>query len=231
MDGITPTEEGSSPKIPCTVEIKMHKAIAVVDERFLSVCMSWRNRERWKFDSKRETRLIALTKALSPAYMRIGGNPSNFLVFRSTSGEERTQPYGELTEQIEEEDLDRINEIAENAVWRVLFALSSLRRQMNGSWDPSNTYEIIKYVEDRGYKFGWELGNEYNLLENFDASISPEQLVEDYRTLKQYLSSPATLDNFLVGPDVTQPRGIAMEYLERFLEKGHSTINAVTWHQ
>ena len=41
------------------------------------------------------------------------------------------------------EDLDRINEIAENAGWQVLFTLSVLRRRKNGSWDPSNPFRIV----------------------------------------------------------------------------------------
>ena len=66
-------------KIHAGVELNTIEAIRVVDERFLSVCLTWKNRQLWKLNASRETRLRALTKALSPAYMRIGGTPSNFL--------------------------------------------------------------------------------------------------------------------------------------------------------
>lgn len=142
------------PQIDFTVEVKTSKVLSNVDEKFLSVCLSWRDRDLWRFNSTTEKRLIALTKALSPAYLRIGGIPSDFVIFQSPSS-----PYGKLTVHIGEDDLDRINEIAKNAGWQVLFTLSVARRLENGSWDPSNPFRIVKYVADKGYQFGWELGN------------------------------------------------------------------------
>ena len=146
-------------QIDFTVEIKTSKVIATVDERFLSVCLGWRNRDRsWKFNSTTERRFIALTKALSPAYVRFGGIPGNVVYFQSPDEETRS-PYGKKTVLITGEDLDRINQIAENAGWQVLFTLSALRRLENGEWDSRNPFRIVKYVADKGYKFGWELGN------------------------------------------------------------------------
>ncbi|KAL9982311.1 hypothetical protein ACROYT_G004338 [Oculina patagonica] len=191
--------------------------------------MSWKTILGWNFNATTEQRIIALTKALSPAYVRIGGLPSNFVNFQFNE-EERSSPFGKLTIHITGKDLDRINQIAKNAGWQVVFALSAFRRSMDGSWDPSNSFRIVKYAADKGYKFGWELGNEPNHLKNFNANIPPEQLAEDFRTLKEHLSSIPGVKNFLVGPDVTQPRGNAMGYLKGFLEKGHSCIDAVTWH-
>lgn len=69
MDGIILMEEGSFFKIFCIVEIKMYKVIVVVDERFLFVCMFWRNCECWKFDFKWEVRLIVFIKVFLFVYM------------------------------------------------------------------------------------------------------------------------------------------------------------------
>ncbi|XP_074613834.1 heparanase-like [Acropora palmata] len=225
-----PTERQTLRKIHAAVEISTIEAIRVVDERFLSFCLTWKNRERWKLNASRETRLHALTKALSPAYLRIGGTPNNFLRFKFSVDEKESKSHDELTVGINEDDLDRLHEIAQNAGLQVLFSLSVFNKLKNGSWGPSNRYEVLKYVADRGYKFGWELGNELNLLKDFNAAIPPEKLADDYGKLKQYFANHPSLENFLVGPDVTQPRGRAMEYLDRFLVKGHSYINAVTWH-
>ena len=141
-------------RIVFSAKVNTNDVFATVDERFLSVCLTWRRRDAWKFNSVREKRLITLTKGLAPAYVRIGGTPSDFVIFQSSS-----KPYGKLTVNIDENDLDRIDEIAENAGWQVLFTLSVLRRLKSGSWDPSNPYQIVKYVAEKGYKFGWELGN------------------------------------------------------------------------
>ncbi|XP_044173530.1 heparanase-like [Acropora millepora] len=254
-----PTERQTLRKIHAAVEISTIKAIRVVDERFLSVCLTWKNRERWKLNASRETILHALTKALSPAYLRIGGTPSNFLQFKFSVDEKESKSHDELTVDINENDLDRLHEIAQNAGLQVLFSLSVFNKLKNGSWDPSNRYEVLKYVADRGElvtgfrfslkenfsfsSFGFgkrlEIGSvitalvfmtELNLLKDFNATIPPEKLADDYRKLKQYFANHPSLENFLVGPDVTKPRGRAMEYLDRFLVKGHSYINAVTWH-
>lgn len=55
---------------------------------------------------------------------------------------------------------------------------------------------------------------ESNHLKHFNANIPPDQLAEDFRTLREHLSSIPDVENFLVGPDVTQPRGNAMGYLK-----------------
>ncbi|PFX17988.1 Heparanase [Stylophora pistillata] len=71
---------------------------------------------------------------------------------------------------------------------------------------------------------------EPNHLDPFGVTISPEQLAEDFKQLRGLLSNTAGVHNFLVGPEVTQPRGNAIEYLQRFLESGSSSLDAVTWH-
>ena len=157
--GFKPTERQTFRKIHAAVEINTIEAIRLVDKRFLSVCLTWKNRERWKLNASREAKLHALTKALAPAYLRIGGTPSNFLQFQFSVEEKRIKPHDELTIGINEGALDRLHEIAQNAGVQVLFSLSVFSRPKNGSSDPSNRYEVLKYVADRGYKFGWELGN------------------------------------------------------------------------
>jgi len=40
-----------------------------------------------------------------------------------------------------------------------MFGLNVLLRTQDGSWDASNPKEIMQYVAEHGYNFGWELGN------------------------------------------------------------------------
>jgi len=47
----------------------------------------------------------------------------------------------------------------------------------------------------------------------FDVNISSEQLAEDFKTLRTHLSSIPGVENFLVGPDVTQPGGRSTHFL------------------
>ena len=148
----------SFPRISFTVNIATSLVIATVDEKFISVGIPWRALIEWNFNDIAEKKISALTKALSPSYARVGGTAGDFVVF-SDLGEKPKRFLKRTTFNIHGKDLDRINQIAENAGWQVLFALSLLRRSTNGSWDPSNPLRMVKYAADNGYKFAWELGN------------------------------------------------------------------------
>ena len=148
----------SYPRITFSVNITTSLIIATVDEKFISVGIPWRTLIAWSFSATAEKKISALTKALSPAYARIGGTAGDFVLF-SDLGRKPKRFVKQTTFNINGKDLDRINQIAEKAGWRVLFALSLLRRSTNGSWDPSNPLRIVKYAADNGYKFAWELGN------------------------------------------------------------------------
>ncbi|XP_022802636.1 heparanase-like [Stylophora pistillata] len=195
--------------------IRKSQEIAKIEEHFISICLTWRTVLEWNFNSTTEKRIIALMRALSPAYVRIGGSASHYVHFQSRE-EEKSQPFGKKTLIISGEELDRINRIAESAGFKVIFSLNLLKRFMNSSWDPSNALRIMKYVALKGYKFGWQLGNEPNHLDPFGVTISPEQLAEDFKQLRGLLSNTAGVHNFLVGPEVTQPRGNAIEYLQSY---------------
>lgn len=148
----------SYPRIRFTVDIATSLVIATVDEKFISVGIPWRTLIAWNFNATDEKKISALTKALSPAYARIGGTAGDFVVF-SDLGEKPKRFLKQTTFNINGKDLDRINQIAEKAGWQVLLTLSLLRRSTNGSWDPSNPMRIVNYAADNGYKFAWELGN------------------------------------------------------------------------
>lgn len=148
----------SYPRIRFPVNIATNLVIATVDEKFISVGIPWRTLIAWNFTATAEKKISALTKALSPAYVRIGGTAGDFVLFNDP-GENPKRFLKQATFNIHGKDLDRINQIAEKAGWQVLFTLSLLRRATNGSWDPSNPLRIVKYAAVNGYKFAWELGN------------------------------------------------------------------------
>lgn len=70
-------------------------------------------------------------------------------------------------------------------------------------------------LESRNKVFFFSFTTELNHpLKEFNVTISPDQLAEDFRTLRERLSRFPGVDNFLVGPHVTQPRGNAMGFLK-----------------
>ena len=58
---------------------------------------------KWNFTTTAEERIIALMRALSPAYVRIGGTRSHYVIFQS-QGEEKREPFGKQTLIISGED-------------------------------------------------------------------------------------------------------------------------------
>ena len=148
----------SYPRTKFTVNIATSLVIATVDEQFISVGIPWRSLVEWNFTTAAEKQITALTKALSPAYARIGGTAGDFVFFNDLE-KKPEQFYKKSAFNINSKDLDRINQIAEKAGWQILFALSLFKRSKDGSWDPGNPLKIVKYAADSGYKFGWELGN------------------------------------------------------------------------
>ena len=148
----------SYPLVKFTPNITSSLVIATVDERFISVGIPWATLVEWDFSPAAEKQITILTKALSPAYVRIGGTAADFVNFNDL--EKKPKPFQRRTVfEINRKHLDRINQIAEKANWKIVFTLSSLKRSKNGSWDPNNPLRIVRYAADSGYKFGWELGN------------------------------------------------------------------------
>ena len=61
------------------------------------------------------------------------------------------------------------------------------------------------------------LSPEPNLFKDFNKSVSPEELAEDFHTLRSILHSSPQFGNYLVGPDVKRVlnHSKSASYLER----------------
>lgn len=215
------------------VSINLDRAVFTVNEKFLSVAIdSGILRHHWSpYVNLTSEKLYTLAKGLSPAFLRVGGTSEDFLIYDDSKDFQTFQNFSNFT--ISHADLDKIHLLSSKADWDVMFGLNVFLRGKDGSWNASNAKEIMQYVADHGYHFGWELGNEPNLFKKFNKSISPEELTADFTTLREILKSNPGFGNFLVGPDVTcilnhSKSGI---YLESFFTLAKDVIDAVTWHQ
>ena len=85
------------------VNIETNKEIAWVEKQFVSFCQTWKTILKWNFTTTAEERIIAPMRALSPAYVRIGGTRSHYVIFQS-QGEEKREPFGKQTLIISGED-------------------------------------------------------------------------------------------------------------------------------
>ena len=138
------------------VSIDLDRAVFTVSENFLSVAIdSSIMRHHWHGINFTSEKFFTLAVALSPAYLRIGGTSEDFLIYKSSSGWQKTFTNFTITS----DDLDKIHELSSKAGWDVLFGLNVLLREKDGSWNASNAKKIMQYVAENDFRFGWELGN------------------------------------------------------------------------
>ena len=141
------------------VSINLDRAVFTVNEKFLSVAIdSGILRHHWSpYVNFTSEKLYTLAKGLSPAFLRIGGTSEDFLIYDDSKDFQTFQNFSNFT--ISHADLDKIHLLSSKADWDVMFGLNVFLRGKDGSWNASNAKEIMQYVADHGYHFGWELGN------------------------------------------------------------------------
>ncbi|CAH3030151.1 unnamed protein product [Porites evermanni] len=215
------------------VSINLEHSVFTVSEKFLSVAIdASMMRNHWPHINFTSEKFYTLARGLSPAFLRVGGTSADFLIYNDSSGYNKFKNVTNFT--ITHEDLDKIHLLSSKANWNVMFGLNVLLRQKDGSWNASNPKQIMQYVAESDYHFGWELGNEPDHFKTyFNKSVSTEELAEDFKTLRAILKSTPQFGNFLVGPDVTTVgnHSRAALFLESFVSKAKDVIDAVTWHQ
>ena len=140
------------------VSINLDRSVFTVSEKFLSVAIdSGIMMQHWPDVNFTSEKLFNLARGLSPAFLRIGGTAADFLIYDDSQGFQKPKNFSNFT--ITHQDLDKIHLLSYKAGWDVMFGLNVLLRKQDGSWDASNPKEIMQYVAEHGYNFGWELGN------------------------------------------------------------------------
>lgn len=120
--------------------------------------------------------------------------------------------YGKKIETKKSGDITK-SEAIHKSKFLIIRVLSVPRSK--GPRDFSKLLFCFIALESRNKVFFFSFTTELNHpLKEFNVTISPDQLAEDFRTLRERLSRFPGVDNFLVGPDVTQPRGNAMGFLK-----------------
>jgi len=140
------------------VSINLNHSLFTVSEKFLSVAIdSSIMKNHWHKVNFTSEKFFTLARALSPAFLRIGGTEEDFLIYDDSKGLQKFKNYTNFT--ITHQDLDKIHLLSSKAGWDVMFGLNVLLRERDGSWNASNAKKIMQYVAEHGYHFGWELGN------------------------------------------------------------------------
>ncbi|GFO42274.1 heparanase [Plakobranchus ocellatus] len=235
---------GASQRIVIDTSTSLH----ITSSHYLSIAID-SGTIRWKFrgfdfSSKK---LQDLAKALSPIYIRYGGNYADFLHFDPDGTESALPKHWDQEKQDLDQTFDsgffdlpfdkevanftmtgrqwdNITRFCDKVGWDIMFDFN-LFYWRNGFWDPTNADLLLRYSAARGVKIpSFQLGNEPNgFSRNYNLSIEGDILVQDFMILKNLISKYPQYDaSGLYGPDVTTLdfHGSARTYLQNFLRAG-----------
>ncbi|BFZ23698.1 hypothetical protein BsWGS_26736 [Bradybaena similaris] len=245
--------ENSTYRIFVNLTSSLHEC----EEKFLSVTIDSNSvRYRWSQFNFTSEKLQNLAAALAPCDIRLGGTDADFLIFdpngtNYSEGKQKTEDiYGNDDRLYSDfsnpsvrpdnftmtgKDWDILTTFLAKVGWDLMFDFN-LFRWKDGLWDPSNADLLLNYSSQRGIKIPYfQLGNEPNAYQhNFNLTISPETLVEDFRILKKLISKyPLYNTSLLYGPDVTNinAHNAAAQYLTGFLSSGaYDVVAGISLH-
>jgi hypothetical protein len=212
-----------------TVDVNVADAAFFTSPNYLSVCIDGYGLmgRKWQTFSRalRSRSLVALTQALAPAYIRMGGTANDFVIFNLSTAAEDPPPAGATCPGAggdpSASPSHRVYRPAfpyamsacqwgtvlswvKSTGLQMLYGLNALSNRSRhgihvGAWDSTNALELVKWTDQHFPQVvaGWELGNEpEGWIRNFNMNISSEQHLADYRQLRKALP-----EGFLVGPD------------------------------
>ncbi|KAH0947164.1 hypothetical protein HN011_010484 [Eciton burchellii] len=190
-----------------------------------------------------QKKFINLARHLRPAYVRVGGTSADCLIFDQNQAQKNVSE--KIFSPVDGQDISNftisganllaIYDFAVEAGLRMIFDLNVLLRNSDGTWDDTNTQEIIAFAKNQGMELDWQLGNEPNSFKHvFDVTISAVELAKNYDRLRELLNEAGYVESILVGPEVNhvgELNWIGEKYAETFLRNQKNTVDYVTWHQ
>ena len=180
------------------VNIETNKVLAQVDERYLSVALGMINKN-WKQLDLNNPRVINMAKALSPAFIRLGGTGADLATFNQTKSsnevselktykdvslENNNRNYKDCRElrqkfqknrkniTITREDWIDLNLFTNKVNWTLLFDVNVILKRADGCWNSNNFQELLKFSSGLNYgPIAWELGIIYDIIILYPNSV------------------------------------------------------------
>ena len=174
------------------------EAVAELDERYLSVCLDLGQVAEptrfWNPDGSGEVvglpsfdferrKILNMSRALAPAYLRIGGTEAD-RAFYALEPSDPTTPPEPFRSTLTAKHVDAIGAFAQAVGFDVCFTLNAGRgaRGAGGAWESGEARRLMRYVRQRKYPFDvFELGNEPNAWPLFHDGllVQPEEYARD----------------------------------------------------
>ncbi|KAH9512228.1 hypothetical protein Btru_041187 [Bulinus truncatus] len=200
----------------------------------------------WQRLNLSSSRALNMARALSPAYVRLGGVAADVIHFDPhgqhsvpvvSQGQTQWQSQKKYDQNLtlSGERWRDVTRFFENAGWNVIFDFNVFKRK-NNRWDPRNAKLLLDYSTANNISVSaFQLGNEPNSYKHkHNKTIDPSVLVSDFASLRNLLNKyPRFKSSGLYGPDVTQlyTHPSARTYLEEFICPGGCNImDHITFH-
>jgi heparanase len=220
------------------VDVDTTRIINVVEDFFVSFnidsyIFEW-NVQWLKFNFS-SPKIYTLLASLSPALLRIGGSPADWLFFNKpfeVLSKLHLRPNSVVMTKSDIVNLVALTRATGN---RLLFDLN-LQLRYGQQWDPSNAIELLEFCSEMGFgdNMDWELGNEPQYNPGIgQAVLSPKQIGEDFVILHNLLQAyPNFKNSWIVGPDVvgTTPGSEGLKIAQGLANATGSFLKAITFH-
>ena len=184
-------------------------------------------------------KLIEYAKALSPAYLRIGGSEADALFYQVANAPKKTPSSFDST--LTEKKWQEIEDFVTKTKTKLFFTLN----QGPSSWDKNNNWKtenfeiFIKYLSTQAkIPLTFELGNEifaYWAIFDFSKKMSEDKYSENYKKaqkiIKKYipnsqLAGPASA----FWPMIGEPLGFLFGNISGLMQKLQNNLGILTWH-
>lgn len=187
-------------------------------------------------------KLNILTKALSPAYLRLGGSEADKIYYDMSEKDKMAKEIPEgyhsvLTPYMWDEAHHFIRRNGLKAMFTVNAGPSA--RDDNLIWKNENLKSLLEYTKKKGYKVDvWELGNELNIfwfIHGVTLHVSPDQYAKDFslfqKTVHKYFPDvKVTSQASAFWPILGEPMDFFYGFMPDYLEKVKTGTNIVAWH-
>ncbi|XP_003250264.2 uncharacterized protein LOC100576569 [Apis mellifera] len=208
-----------------TLGIDLNEPVAVTDPKFLSFTIDPVTLLAGNAVSTHFERSVNLMRALSPAYLRLGGPRSTLFHFADQNSEENGKKRKIV---LSESDWVLAHQWAEKAGLDVIACVSPDDRRRRTIEGGEDALEIIPFSDHMGFNANWQLGYEPQIRCNLTGNDLGRQTLDLRKSLNQF---PRYSNSVITGPDVViYDNEKHLNYLRDYFSVAIPALSAITWH-
>ncbi|XP_017791779.1 PREDICTED: uncharacterized protein LOC108573812 [Habropoda laboriosa] len=205
-----------------SLNVNVKRPVAVTDEKFLSFTVDPVTLLAGSALSTDFEKSINLARALTPAYVRLGGPRSSLYCFTSQNSQDSEKKRKIV---LSESDWVLTHQWIEKTGLEVIACIAPDDKKAEV---PEDVREIVSFSDHMGFYTNWQLGYECQTRCNLSASDLGEQTVNLRKLLNEF---PRYSKSIVTGPDVVSYRSEKQrKYLQDYFSVAAPALSAITWH-